>query len=185
MADIAVIRNNSEIVKGDELWLFLGVGGAKPVAYATTCSLNMQMSTQSISSKDHGSTSNVIPGEGSWTASTEALYAQAGDTGAAAGTPGATGAVGFGQLFNAYKNSSKVEVIFGYVDRSGSKDNNIVATDASYNDPKHAEWSITKGWSGKGYITSLQATGAHGESATFSCEIAGLGPLNTYPEETE
>lgn len=180
MADIAVIRNNAEIVKGDELWLFLGVGGAKPVAYATTCSLNMQMSTQSISSKDHGSTSNVIPGEGSWTASTEALYAQAGD--GAAGTPGASGAVGFGQLLNAYKNSSKVDVIFGYVDRSASTDNNIVATDERSGTPKHAEWSITKGWSGQGYITSLQATGAHGESATFSCEIAGLGPLNTYPE---
>lgn len=180
MAD-TVIRNNAEIVKGDELWLFLGVGGAKPVAYATTCSLNMQMSTQSISSKDHGSTSNVIPGEGSWTASTEALYAQAGATGAAAGTPGATGAVGFGQLLNAYQNSSKVDVIFGYVDRSATTDNNIVGTDASSQTPTHKEWAITKGWSGQGYITSLQATGAHGESATFSCEIAGLGPLNTYP----
>lgn len=181
MADIAVIRNNSEIVKGDELWLFIGVGGAKPVAYATTCSLNMQMSTQSISSKDHGSTSNVIPGEGSWTASTEALYAQAGGTGAA-GTPGATGAVGFGQLLTAYKNSSKVDVIFGYVDRTtnSAKDNNIVGTDASSSTPTHAEWIIANGWSGQGYITSLQATGAHGESATFSCEIAGLGPLNPY-----
>lgn len=180
---MAVIRNNAEIVKGDELWLFIGVGGAKPVAYATSCSLNMQMSTQSISSKDHGSTSNVIPGEGSWTASTEALYAQAaGATGAAnAGKPSATGAVGFYQLLDAYQNSSKVDVRFGYVNRSASTDNNIVGTDDNSTTPDHAEWEITNGWSGKGYITSLQATGAHGESATFSCEIAGLGPLNPYP----
>lgn len=181
---MAHIRNNNELVKGDQLWLFLGVGGAKPVAYATSCSLNMQMATQSISSKDHGSSSYTIPGEGSWTASTEALYAQAyGATGAAnAGVPGATGAIGFGGLMNAYKNQSQVDVIFGYVSGAGA---NIVDTGENYVNPEPTgEWSIVNGWSGKGYITSLQATGSHGESATFSCEIAGLGALTEYPAQS-
>ena len=40
------------------------------------------------------------------------------------------------------------------------------------------EWTIgTPNWTGKGYITSLQASGGHGDTATMSIEITGLGTL--------
>lgn len=173
---MAYIRNNANIVKGDQLWLFItktittdgtttSVGDAKPIAFATNCSLNRSMNTTSVSSKDHGNTSYLIPGEGSWTASTEALYAISVDS----------GATGFDDLMAIFDNHELVNVKFGYVADGGT---NIVDVDGAQN------WTITSGWSGQGYLTSLQASGSHGETSSWSAEIAGVGVLSAIPAPT-
>lgn len=152
-------RNNTDIVKGDELWLFIGeTASTAPIAFATQHSLNRSLNTTSVSSKDHGNTSYVIPGEGSWTCSTEALYSVDGYT----------------SVMDLFDAGELIYVTFGKI--------------ANYNaegivDNSNALWSMTPStgtnvvWNGKGYITSLQASGGHGDSATFSIEITGVGPL--------
>ena len=175
---MAVIRNNDNIVRGDQLWLFITrevtaaqdaqgaytIGEAKPIAFATSCSLNRSLATNSISSKDHGTSSYVSPGEGSWTASTEALYSM----------NVVEGATGFEELMDVFDKGQKIKVKFGYVQGGGK---NIVATGADAAEPSAEEWTITNGWKGEGYLTSLQASGSHGDAATFSCEITGIGKL--------
>jgi hypothetical protein len=169
MAD-TYLRQNSQLVKGDELWLFLGVRDAehpdtpattKPTCFATQHSLNRSLSTTNVSSKDHGNTSYVIPGEGSWTCSTEALMSMNTDD---------TNAHAFEDIMDAYDKGLLVDVTFG-------KLSNYTA--AGIVDVANAtEWALdTPYWTGKGYITSLQASGGHGDSATFSIEITGIGPL--------
>lgn len=172
---MAVIRNNDNIVRGDQLWLFItrdvtatqdayNIGEAKPIAFATSCSLNRSLATNSISSKDHGTSSYVSPGEGSWTASTEALYSvNVGE-----------GATGFTELMDVFDKGQKIKVKFGYVAAGGK---NIVGTGADATTPNATEWTISEGWSGEGYLTSLQASGSHGDAATYSCEITGIGGL--------
>lgn len=174
----SVIRNNKDLVKGDQLWLFISkvtksgdtysvAEEATPIAFATSCSLNRSLSTNSVSSKDHGTSSYVTPGDGSWTASTEALYS--------INTP--TGAIGFDTLMTAFDSGQQVNVTFGYVADAGV---NIVATGEGATGPTHDEWTISQGWKGKGYITSLQASGSHGDAASYSCEITGIGGLESY-----
>lgn len=180
---MAYIRQNDNVVKGDQLWLFISktvtagaqgayeAGNALPICFATSCSLNRSLATNSISSKDHGTTSFVSPGEGSWTASTEALYSMNPDT----------GATGFEDLMEIFDLGQKVKVSFGYVTNGGE---NIVDVEGTAQDPVN-NWSIADGdgWYGEGYLTSLQASGSHGDAATFSCEITGIGPLKVLGTE--
>ena len=170
MADPTYLRQNSQLVKGDELWLFLGVRDAqspdtpastKPTCFATQHSLSRSLSTTNVSSKDHGNTSYVIPGEGSWTCSTEALMSI---------STSDTGALAFEDIMDAYDNGLLVDVTFGKLSNYTAA--GIVDVDGA------TEWTLeTPYWTGKGYITSLQASGGHGDSATFSIEITGIGPL--------
>lgn len=160
---MAFIRDNKNIVKGDELWLFVGTSTTtKPICFSTSHQLSRSLSTSSVSSKDHGNTSYVVPGEGSWTCSSEALMSiKAGDENSLA----------FEELMGIFDSDNPlVYVTFGKL--SNYKNGGIVDIDNAQ------EWTIgTPSWSGKGYITSLQASGGHGDSATMSIEITGLGPL--------
>lgn len=159
---MAYIRQNSEIVKGNELWLFIGTSSTtKPTCFATSHSLNRSISTTSISSKDHGSTSYVTLGEGSWTASTEALMSINNND---------TNAMDFVEIMDAYNTGALVYVTFGKLSNYSAA--GIVDVDSA------TEWTIgTPNWTGKGYITSLQASGSNGDTATYSIEITGIGPL--------
>ena len=160
---------NSQIVRGDNLWLFIatsatGTTTPLPIAFATNCSLNMNTAMNSISSKYHGSSSFSTPGEGTWTASTEALYAVNSETGPSA----RTGDASFKELVAAKKENKPLKVKVGYVADAGS---NIVDETGSF------DWQISEGWSGEAYITSLQASGSHGDAATWSVELQGNGDL--------
>lgn len=159
---MAAVRNNSDIVKGDQLWLFIATnatGTANPVAFATNCTLNRSLSTNSISSKDHGTSSFVTPGEGSWTASSEALMAL-----------GGTSATLYQDMMTTFgAGNPEVKCVFGYVSDGGAT---IVDNDEA------TSWTMgNPHWEGVGYITSLQASGQHGDAATWSIEINGNGPL--------
>lgn len=149
------VRSNNDIIKGDELWLFIGTKDSEaPIAFATSCSLNRSLSTNSVSSKDHGTSSYVTLGEGSWTASTEALYS----------------VTQYSTLMDLFTTGEKVSVKFGTI--SNYSGEGIV-------DPSnHAIWAMSSDcWQGEGYFTSLQATGNHGDAATFSAEITGTGKI--------
>lgn len=166
---MAFIRDNKNIVKGDELWLFVGTSTTtKPICFSTSHQLSRSLSTSSVSSKDHGNTSYVVPGEGSWTCSTEALMSIKADNAASLDEKKS---FAFEELMEIFDSPDPlVYVTFGKL--SNYKNGGIVDIDNAQ------EWTIgTPSWSGKGYITSLQASGGHGDSATMSIEITGLGPL--------
>ena len=160
---MAYIRENKNLVPGDELWLFIGPYDpeedisnqtASPVMFATQASLNRSLSTTSVSSKDHGNTSYTIPGEGSWTVSTECLYS----------------VEGFDDVNDLFTESELVYIEFGKINETVGS--GIVDVDDA------SEWTMAEGYLyGIGYITSLQASGSHGDQATFSAEITGVGPL--------
>lgn len=162
------IRQNADIVKGDELWLFIGTDATTiPVAFATNHQLSRSLNTNSVSSKDHGNTSYVIPGEGSWTCSTEALMSITGASGVK---------LAFTELMDAFDTSAKVYVTFGKLSNYSAA--GIVDVDGASN------WAIGyPNWTGEGYITSLQASGGHGDSATMSIEITGVGPLKKNSQQ--
>ena len=166
---MSYLRDNSNIIKGDQLWLFIGEnkGFEYPTCFAQQHSLTRSLSTTSVSSKDHGNTSYVIPGEGSWTCSTEALMSfESTGNGAA-----------FTSIMDLYNKSKIVYVKFGKL--SNYVESGIVNVDTT-NLPASTQsgWQMDYPyWEGQGYITSLQASGGHGDSATFSIEITGVGPL--------
>lgn len=160
---MSYIRKNSNIVKGDELWMFLGASGSEqPIAFSTNHSLNWSLNTSNVSSKDHGNTSCVIPGEATWSVSTEALFSLSNDN--------TVGAAAFDDLMTLKDSSSPVSVKFGKISNYTAQ--GIVDVDSATN------WTLSYPyWSGEGFITSLQASGSHGDSATMSIEISGNGPL--------
>lgn len=161
---MAIIRQNQDIVKGDELWLFVGTSATtKPICFSTSHQLSRSLATNSVSSKDHGSSSYTVPGEGSWTCSTEALMSIASGDG--------QNALAFTELMDIFDSQDPtVYVTFGKLSNYTAK-GIVDDTDAQ-------EWEIGyPKWEGKGYITSLQASGGHGDSATMSIEITGNGPL--------
>lgn len=177
---------NSNIIKGDELWLFLGVRennatGATnfyPVAFSNQHSLTHGMSTQSVSSKYHADAAAIIPGEKTWTCTTEALMSLSGNPVSGATGAAATQDYGFDQIYDAYVKDKIVDVQFGklYGQFSGAT--------GAYNPEGCVEndvpiWQLDPDtvYEGKGYITNLQESANHGDSATMSIEISGLGLL--------
>ena len=164
---MAQIRNNVDIVKGDELWLFIGeTETTHPICFATQHQLSRSLATNSISSKDHAGSSCVIPGEDSWTCSSESLMSIA---------DGPDGAYAFEKIMDLYETHAQVYVKFGKLSNyvgSGIVDVDVTGT------PQANGWEIgTPYWTGVAYINNLQATAAHGDSATFSIELQGNGPL--------
>ena len=141
------LRKNTEIVKGNELWLFIGTTSAtKPTCFAMQHSLNRSLSLTDVSTKDSGDAQSSIPGESSWTASTEALIAINNSD---------QNAMDFVEIMDAYDTKAPVYVTFGKL--SNYNPNGIVDKDDAQ------EWAIgTPNWTGKGYINSLQASGNHG-----------------------
>lgn len=166
---MAYIRQNQDILKGDELWLFVGTSATtKPICFSTSSQLSRSMSTTSVSSKDHGNTSYTVPGEGTWTCSTEALMSIEAGQG--------SNALAFQELMDIFDSDDPtVYVTFGKLSNYTAK--GIVDVDVAGSDQANG-WEIGyPKWEGKGYITSLQASGGHGDSATMSIEITGNGPL--------
>lgn len=177
---------NSNIIKGDEVWLFLGIRednatGATnfyPVAFSNQHSITNGMSTQNVSSKYHGNAPAIIPGEKTWTCTTEALMSLSGNPVSGATGTAAVQDYGFDKIYDAYANNKIVDVQFGklYGQFSGQT--------GAYNPQGCVEndtpiWALDPDtvYEGCGYITNLPVTANHGDSATMSIEISGLGLL--------
>lgn len=168
---MAANLKNADIVKGNELWMFIGAYDdtkgldqqtANPVAFATSHSLNRSVNTNSVSSKDHGNAAYVTLGEGSWTTSTENLYS----------------VDSFDTLNDLFQAGQKVYVQFGKLGnytQQGDVENG------------NGPWTMGNSYMfGAGYMTSLQASGGTGDSATFSAEVTGLGSLyHAYYENNQ
>ena len=75
---MATYNISEQRILGDELHVYINVSTGEtadwqPLAYATTCSLNLTSDTIDASNKMAGIWSAALPGKLSWTISTEAL----------------------------------------------------------------------------------------------------------------
>ena len=158
---MAKIRENSQIVKGSSLMVFMN-GNA--IAFATSHSFNKTLNTNEVSTKDHGDFAANIPGNITWEATTENLYSTCAD--------------GWDAINTAFNNKQEVQLAFGpatgYDASVTTSEEGIVDVDSATN------WTPGTGCEyGKALITSLQVTAAAGDNATFTATFTGTGKLST------
>ena len=154
-----------EIIKGSDLMLFV----KKPnntvhsLAFATSHSFNISSETSDISTKDHGFWGAKEITRITWQITTDNLYTV--DT--------------FNELYDRMISRQPIEVYFCLktpTERQG--------TPATVNLPgdTYDSWNPTttvgeEGYYGRVYITSLDATAAAGDNATFSATFDGVGAI--------
>lgn len=153
---MANTRENSEIVKGSVLMLFIDDNNTyKPVAFATSHSLSVTVNTTEVSTKDHGAYPAVVANTISWSVTTENLYS---DTSEAA-------------LMALVKAKTPVHIKFAKA--SNWTDEGIVGNE-------NPEWTAasTVVAEGDALITSLSINAPAGDNATMTAEFTGIGALN-------
>lgn len=154
-----------DIIKGSDLMLFVKNtnGTVKSLAFATSHSFNISSETSDISTKDHGFWGAKEITRITWQITTDNLYTV--DT--------------FNNLYDRMISRQPIEVYFCLktpTERQG--------TPATVNLPgdTYDSWTPTTttgedGYYGKVYITSLDATAAAGDNATFSATFDGIGAI--------
>lgn len=154
-----------DIIKGSDLMLFVkqSNGTVHSLAFATSHQFSISANTADISTKDHGFWGAKEVTGITWNITTDNLYTV--DT--------------FNELYDRMISRNPVEVYFCLktpTERQG--------TPATVNLPgdTYTTWTPTTttgedGYYGKVYITSLSATAASGDNATFSATFDGIGQL--------
>lgn len=146
------------IIEGSDLMIFAQLGSSGTpvsIAFATNSTLSISSESSQISSKDHGSAlwNTQTISSMSWEMGTENLYSDEVNN-------------GFDALFDAMTSRKEVTVYFS------------VKSDTAFSDSTDS-WTMTAGgYTGKAYITSLQATASNGETATFTATFTGNGALS-------
>lgn len=146
----------SKALEGKDVMLFLD---NKTIALATTCTLNVTRESSDASSKDDGVWKTDVPGDMSWSANGDSLFAPKEGLDSAQ--------LAYDELFAAMVEGKDVDVIFGQVSNPGS------------NGLPEGGWlpPSDNGYTGKAHVTSLDWTGAKGSSATMSVSLTGNGAL--------
>lgn len=160
-----------QIIKGDELMLFVpnGSTGYKSIAYATSHTLTMSAETVEVNSKDHGAWGSTSVNKISWSISTENLYTEE----------------DYDVLFDWMVAKTPITVVFG---KKAEADDVIVADDdAQYYTPANGTPQTRNAYmkTGKVLITSLVANTPSGENATFTAEFQGIGALSKQAIQPE
>lgn len=130
----------------------------KPIALATSHTLNSTRAMNDASTKDDGVYGYSEPGNISWTASIDSLFSfdPADDD----------GQVAYDFFMDAQQSGTPVEVIFG-----------IVSNPSETGLPEGG-WKIGAGGrKGQAHVTDVQATGPNGSAATMSVSLQGIGKL--------
>ena len=71
-------NGNTDLIRGDKLFIYIGTS-TKPIAYSTSCSLEMSFETIDTANKMSGNWVSSLLGQGSWSISTDALIAKTQD----------------------------------------------------------------------------------------------------------
>lgn len=164
-------NTQGDLIKGSDLNLYLVdlsggtmtsgmVGSAKVIAYAQSCSLEINADTLDVTSKLSCRWNAVLPGNGSYSVSADALYCLQ-------SSAAANGAVTVDDLFETMVDGDAV----GWV----------IAKDKS-DTCGTVEGPDTTGvcYYGEAAITSLSITGGNNEIATSSITLTGSGKPNVY-----
>lgn len=142
----------NSIIKGSNLMLFDAQG--KSLAYATNHTLSLNGDAQDVSSKDHGIWGASEVNKITWEITSENLFTTQ----------------EFDNLFTKMVARTAIDVFFGL---KAEADDGKTVVDGDY-----TNWSKGAGcYTGKAFITSLQANAANGENATFSITLTGAGKI--------
>lgn len=153
------------IIQGSDLMLFVknSNGEVKSLAFATSHSLSITGETTDISTKDHGIYGATELTRVNWSITTDNLYTVS----------------TFNELYDRMISRQTVEVYFCLKDPAERAGNPATV---NLEGDTYDTWTPTTtagedGFYGRAYITSLDATAASGENATFSATFSGVGSL--------
>ena len=145
---------NDQLVHGDNLLLYL-TSGKTVVAYATSCSLQVDADTIDTSSKFSCKWQSNMGGKAGYTLSADALYAQGSD------------GISFDTLLEMMVSGEQVEWYMGEeVAHSGSCETN----------PHTLDTSKTY-YNGKAVVTSCSLEAGNNEIASCSITMTGAGEI--------
>lgn len=151
---MAIWNENVDLIHGDNLLLYL-TSGKTVVAYATSCSLQVDSETIDTSSKFSCKWGSNMGGKASYTISADALYCN-----------NASG-ISFDKLIEFMVKGEQVEWYMGEEQEfSGTCEDNPHILDTAKNY-----------YNGKAVITSCSLTAGNNEIATCSISAAGAGPI--------
>lgn len=142
---------SANIIKGDDLMLFDSTG--KSLAYATSHTLSISAEAVDTTSKDHGCWSASEVNKISWEITSENLYTE----------------TAYDDLMAKMLAREAITVYFGTKTKT--------EPDKTVADGDFDSWSGAKGYTGKVFITSLQANANTKENATYSATFTGTGKL--------
>lgn len=148
-------NENAQLVHGDSFLLYL-TSGKTVVAYATSCSLQVDSETIDTSSKFSCKWASNMGGKASYTISADALYCQ-----------GADGAISFDTLLEYMVKGEQIEWYMGEeAAHTGSCETNphTLDTDKTY-------------YNGKAVVTSVSLEAGNNEIASCSITLTGAGTI--------
>lgn len=145
--------NTGNIVRGDELFVYITNQMEPIMGYSTSCTLTRSLSTIEIAAKEAGRFINQIGNKSSWEITCEGLYCNA-----SAKT-----------LYNLLANCTKTRVIFGYAD--------VTDEQKKYGFDFHTYDAGKLYLIGYAYITSLSVSASSGDFSTISVTLTGTGEL--------
>ena len=148
--------DNSKIVYGGDLMLFIGTGSTKtPLAFSQSAKLSVSTKTREISSKDSGNWTDKAAGKFDWNASTDGLLSFT--------VTGQTGSTGIDTVFEYFLAGTPLNLVFG--SKTGTS----------------PDWTINataKSFSGQVIVSSIDINAGDGESATYSISLEGYSALS-------
>lgn len=155
-------NTNNDLINGDKLLLYL-TSGKTVVAYATSCSVQIDQETIDTSSKFSCKWNATLGGRCSYTISADALYCNA--TNAAANS-----AISFDSLMALMLEGEAIDWYIGEEQTwSGTCENNTHVLDTS-----------KPYYSGKAVITSLSLEAGNNEIASSSISMTGSGEITPH-----
>lgn len=141
---------NTQLVLGEEMYLYV-TSANTPIAFATTCSVQIDGETIDTSNKMSGRWNSNLAGKNGYTISTDALFTQA------------TGLYSFDSLMEKMIEGGKLEWVIGK-----AKDYKTGDYDLDESKPHYT---------GEGFVTSLSLNAGNGEVANCSITITGSGAI--------
>jgi len=157
---------SNDLVKGDSLLLYLvsgdtvTTGASKVLAYATSCSVQIDSESIDTSSKFSCKWNSNMGGRASYTISADALYCQA-------GSAEANDAVSFDVLMELMVAGNPVNWVIGQE----------AASSGECKDNPHTLDTSKPYYYGSAAITSLSLEAGNNEIATCSISMSGNGPI--------
>lgn len=148
-------NENAQLVNGDNLLLYL-TSGHTVIAYATSCSLQVDSETIDTSSKFSCKWASNMGGKASYTISADALYCQDVD-----------GAISFDTLLEYMVKGEQVEWYMGEEqEHTGTCETN-----------PHALDTTKTYYNGKAVVTSVSLEAGANEIASCSISMTGAGEI--------
>lgn len=148
-------NENAQLINGDNFLLYL-TSGHTVVAYATSCSLQVDSETIDTSSKFSCKWASNMGGKASYTISADALYCQ-----------DVEGAISFDKLLEFMVSGEQIEWYMGEEeDYTGSCETN-----------PHTLDTTKTYYNGKAVVTSVSLNAGNNEIASCSISLTGAGEI--------